>query len=58
MTPAIKKKKPTVYARRRRILAIFDMPFYSFLSYLNTEGNGKWTVGRFVTNDGVHVYRE
>ena len=26
--------------------------------YLNTEGNGKWPSGRFVTNDGVHVYRE
>ena len=26
--------------------------------YLNTEGNGKLSVGRFVTNDGVHVYRE
>jgi outer membrane protein TolC len=26
--------------------------------YLNTEGNGKWPIGRFVTNDGVHVYRE
>jgi outer membrane protein TolC len=26
--------------------------------YLNTEGNGKFSTGRFVTNDGVHVYRE
>jgi outer membrane protein TolC len=26
--------------------------------YLNTQGNGKWSVGRYVTNDGVHVYRE
>jgi len=26
--------------------------------YLNTEGNGISPVGRFVTNDGVHVYRE
>ena len=26
--------------------------------YLNTEGNGKTPEGRFVTNDGVHVYRE
>jgi len=25
--------------------------------YLNTEGNGKTPSGRFVTNDGVHVYR-
>ncbi len=26
--------------------------------YLGTEGNGKLAQGRFVTNDGVHVYRE
>jgi len=26
--------------------------------YLDTEGNGISPVGRFVTNDGVHVYRE
>jgi len=26
--------------------------------YLGTEGNGKLPQGRFVTNDGVHVYRE
>jgi outer membrane protein TolC len=26
--------------------------------YLNTQGNGKLPSGRFVTNDGVHVYRE
>lgn len=26
--------------------------------YLNTQGNGISPVGRFVTNDGVHVYRE
>jgi outer membrane protein TolC len=26
--------------------------------YLNTQGNGKFSSGRFVTNDGVHVYRE
>src|SRR6266481_2696772 len=25
--------------------------------YLGTEGNGKLPSGRFVTNDGVHVYR-
>jgi outer membrane protein TolC len=25
--------------------------------YLNTQGNGKTPSGRFVTNDGVHVYR-
>ncbi len=26
--------------------------------YLNTQGNGAWPSARFVTNDGVHVYRE
>lgn len=26
--------------------------------YLNTQGNGKTPDGRFVTNDGIHVYRE
>jgi len=26
--------------------------------YLNTQGNGRFPSGRFVTNDGVHVYRE
>jgi hypothetical protein len=25
--------------------------------FLGTEGNGKTPSGRFVTNDGVHVYR-
>src|SRR5580692_12144386 len=26
--------------------------------YLGTEGNGKLSESRFVTNDGVHVYRD
>src|SRR5215469_7680754 len=26
--------------------------------YLGTQGNGKLSSGRFVTNDGVHVYRD
>jgi len=26
--------------------------------YLNTQGNGRFPSGRFVTQDGVHVYRE
>jgi outer membrane protein TolC len=26
--------------------------------YLGTEGNGQISTGRFVTNDGVHVYRD
>lgn len=34
------------------------LPSISGLSqYLNTQGNGISPVGRFVTNDGVHVYR-
>jgi outer membrane protein TolC len=28
------------------------------IEYLGTQGNGKTPDGRFVTNDGVHVYRE
>lgn len=36
--------------------------FYPSLSgrseYLGTEGNGKLSESRFVTNDGVHVYRD
>jgi outer membrane protein len=27
------------------------------MAYLNTQGNGISPVGRFVTNDGIHVYR-
>jgi outer membrane protein TolC len=34
-------------------------PSVSFQSdYLGTQGNGVLPSGRFVTNDGVHVYRE
>src|SRR5579862_5365662 len=34
-------------------------PSASFRSeYLGTEGNGKLSESRFVTNDGVHVYRD
>ena len=34
-------------------------PSASFRSeYLGTEGNGVFPTGRFVTNDGVHVYRD
>lgn len=32
--------------------------FSNSTQYLNTQGNGISPVGRFVTNDGVHVYRE
>jgi outer membrane protein TolC len=35
------------------------LPVVSGLTqYLNTQGNGISPVGRFTTNDGVHVYRE
>lgn len=35
------------------------LPQVSALSqYLGTQGNGKISSGRFVTNDGVHVYRD
>lgn len=34
------------------------LPSLDYVSqYLNTQGNGISPVGRFVTNDGVHVYR-
>lgn len=34
------------------------LPSVNFTSqYLNTQGNGTLSSGRFVTNDGVHVYR-
>lgn len=34
------------------------LPSISYTTqYLNTQGNGISPVGRFVTNDGVHVYR-
>jgi outer membrane protein TolC len=47
-------------ARQDTILArAATKPSVSLSSqYLNTQGNGAWPVGRFVTNDGVHVYRE
>ena len=35
------------------------LPTVAFRSdYLGTQGNGKLASGRFVTNDGVHVYRD
>lgn len=34
------------------------LPTFSYtMQYLNTQGNGISPVGRYVTNDGVHVYR-
>jgi outer membrane protein TolC len=32
--------------------------FTATSQYLNTEGNGATPNGRFVTNDGIHVYRD
>ncbi|HVB33147.1 MAG TPA: TolC family protein [Patescibacteria group bacterium] len=47
-------------ARENRVQARAAMlPSLSDLTqYLNTQGNGISPVGRFVTNDGVHVYRQ
>lgn len=46
-------------ARGNRVQARAAMlPSVDYLmQYLNTEGNGISPVGRYVTNDGVHVYR-
>jgi outer membrane protein TolC len=32
--------------------------FSASTQYLNTQGNGKTPDGRYVTNDGIHVYRQ
>lgn len=42
-----------VQARAAMLPSISDLT-----SYLNTQGNGISPVGRFVTNDGIHVYNE
>lgn len=46
-------------ARENRVQARAAMlPSVDYTTqYLNTQGNGISPVGRFVTNDGVHVYR-
>jgi outer membrane protein len=46
-------------ARENRVQARASMlPSVDYTTqYLNTQGNGISPVGRFVTNDGVHVYR-
>jgi outer membrane protein len=46
-------------ARENHVQASAAMkPSVSYLTqYLNTQGNGISPVGRYVTNDGVHVYR-
>ncbi len=42
-----------VQARAAMLPSVGDLT-----QYLNTQGNGISPVGRFVTNDGVHVYNE
>jgi outer membrane protein len=46
-------------ARENRVQArAAMMPSLDYeMDYLNTQGNGISPVGRYVTNDGVHVYR-
>ena len=46
-------------AKQDRLQARASMlPSISYTQqYLNTQGNGKIPTGRYVTNDGVHVYR-
>jgi outer membrane protein TolC len=46
-------------ARENQVQASAAMkPSFDYLmQYLNTQGNGISPVGRFVTNDGIHVYR-
>jgi outer membrane protein TolC len=46
-------------AREGRVQARAAMlPSFDYvMQYLNTQGNGISPVGRFVTNDGIHVYR-
>ena len=47
-------------ARENRIQARASLlPSFNLRSeFLNTQGNGVLPTGRYVTNDGVHVYRE
>lgn len=51
---AVKLAKENQVQARAAMLPSVD----NLTQYLNTEGNGISPVGRFVTNDGVHVYRE
>lgn len=50
----------TKLARQARVQARAAMlpSLSSSTQYLNTQGNGISPVGRFTTNDGVHVYRQ
>jgi|SRR5579871_1928101 len=46
-------------AEDRRQARAATLPSFGLRSdYLGTQGNGKLASGRYVTNDGVHVYRE
>lgn len=59
-TPAFQAAVTAVkLARHNQVEARATMlPSFSYLmQYLNTQGNKISPVGRFVTNDGVHVYR-
>ncbi len=46
-------KEDRLQARNARLPQLSDST-----QYWGTQGNGKLSEGRFVTNDGVHVYRE
>jgi outer membrane protein len=50
---AVKLAKEGRVQARAAMLPSFDY----VMQYLNTQGNGISPVGRFVTNDGIHVYR-
>jgi len=59
-TPAFQAAVTAVkLARHNQVEARATMlPSFSYLmQYLNTQGNKISPVGRFVTNDGIHVYR-
>ena len=51
-TDAKNAHEDTVQARNTRLPSV-----YYRMDYLGTQGNGTLPAGRFVTNDGVHVYR-
>ncbi|HEV2389022.1 MAG TPA: TolC family protein [Candidatus Acidoferrales bacterium] len=50
---AVKQAKLSQTQARAAMLPSLDF----VTQYLNTQGNGISPVGRFVTNDGIHVYR-
>ena len=53
VTAAKLAKENRVQARAAMLPSLSDLS-----QYLNTQSNGISPVGRFVTNDGVHVYRQ